>query len=70
MVKYIKRDTKNQVTTINNLQEKHIFNIIVLGILRAIKLISREKIKRFDRFINEINALKTLVFFIIIIVSI
>jgi serine/threonine protein kinase len=32
-----------------------------LGIKRAIKLISREKIKRFDRFINEIRALKTLV---------
>lgn len=31
------------------------------GIKRAIKLIAREKIKRFDRFINEIRALKTLV---------
>lgn len=30
------------------------------GIKRAIKLISRKKIKRFDRFINEIRALKTL----------
>ena len=31
------------------------------GIKRAIKLISRQKIKRFDRFINEVRALKTLV---------
>ena len=30
------------------------------GIIRAIKLIAREKIKRFDRLINEIHALKTL----------
>jgi calcium-dependent protein kinase len=27
---------------------------------RAIKLIKREKIKNFQRFINEVNALKTL----------
>eukprot|EP00347_Sterkiella_histriomuscorum_P000790 403374494 len=32
------------------------------GIKRAIKLISRQKIKRFDRFINEIRALKTLLY--------
>lgn len=34
---------------------------MITGIKRAIKLISRQKIKRFDRFINEIRALKTLV---------
>ena len=33
----------------------------LLGLERAIKLIARKKIKRFDRFINEVRALKTLV---------
>jgi len=30
------------------------------GVQRAIKAISRKKIKRYDRFINEVYALKTL----------
>ena len=30
------------------------------GTKRAIKLITRKKIKRIDRFLNEVNALKTL----------
>jgi len=33
---------------------------------RAIKLIARKKIKRFDRFINEVYALKTLVIYFLI----
>lgn len=56
MEKFIQLSTKNQV------------NYFVLNIIkdqiRAIKLIAREKIKRIDRFINEVNALKTLVKFI------
>jgi hypothetical protein len=36
-----------------------------IGQERAIKLINRTKIKRFDRFINEVRALKTLVGYLV-----
>ncbi len=54
MAKFIWPNTKNQVIFANMFK-------VEIGIKRAIKLISRQKIKRFDRFINEIRALKTLV---------
>ena len=52
---------KSTEPNIRNLVINQLRRLINLGIIRAIKLISREKIKRFDRFINEIRALKTLV---------